>query len=75
MYQAKRDKIRNFLKRGTFKVVVLEALPTEATVLLGIFALKMNSTKNGEAKFTMRYLIGAHRERMKYLMFHSSLTM
>lgn len=74
MTDAKEKEIESLLNRGTFKVILLEEIPSDGNVLPGRFVLSIKSTENGEIKYKARYVIGAHRDRLKHMMVHSSTT-
>ena len=56
MTEAKKTKIRNLLKQGTFKVTLKEDVPSDGNVLPGRFVLALKSTKDGEIKHKTRYV-------------------
>ena len=75
MTEAKRQEIKNLLKRGTFKVLLREDIPRNANVLPGRFVLAFKSTEDGKLKHKARYVIGGHRDRLKHMMVHSTSTL
>ena len=54
MKEAKRKEIRNFLERGTFKVISKEEVPPDANVLPGRFVLAIKSMEDGKEKWKAR---------------------
>lgn len=75
MVAAKKDEVRNLLKRGTFKGMLKEDIPPDGNVLPGRFVLSIKSTEDQEIKFKARYVIGDHRDKLKDLMVHTSTTL
>lgn len=74
MKKAKLTEIHNLLKRGTFKAVLSEEIPQDATVLNGRFVLAIKSTVDGKTICKARYVIGGHRDKFKRFIVHSLST-
>ncbi len=75
MAEAKREEIRRLLKRKTFKVILQEKVPPNATIFPWRFVLAVKSTKDGKVKFKSGYAIDGHRDRMKDVMVHDAATL
>ena len=75
MMKARREEIANLIKRGTFKIILKEDVPTNANILPGRFVLSLKSTIDGTIKHKARFVIGGHRDKLKNLMVHSSQTL
>jgi len=75
MTAAKQAEVRDLLRRGTFKVILREDVPSDANVLPGRFVLAIKSTEDGKIKHKARYLIGGHRDRLKHMVIHLASTL
>lgn len=68
MIDAKHKEIKGLRERKTFKIILLEDVPSDASVLPGKFLLAIKSTNDGWNKFKTLYVIGCHSDRLKKLM-------
>lgn len=75
MQETEQDEIINLIKRGTFKVILKKEVPPDANILPGRFVLALKSTVVGTVKHKARFLIGGHRDKLKFYMVHSSQTL
>ena len=74
MRQAVLDEVKDLLRRGTFKVILKGELPDGANALTARFVLAIKSSTDGKVKYKARYVIGAHRDILKYFMVHGAQT-
>lgn len=74
MTEAKKSEIRNFLRRNTFKIILKKDVPPNGNILSGRFVLAIKSTVDGQIKFKARFVIGGHRDKMKNMMVHCTIT-
>lgn len=75
MNDAKRKEIRDLLRRGTFRAVLIDEVPPDANVIPGRFVLAIKSKLDGKIKFKARFVVGGHRDKLKEFMVHSSQTL
>ena len=75
MDKAKREEIKSFVDRGTFKVILTEYALKDGNVLHGRFVLAIKSSEDGETKYKARYVTGGHRDRLKHMMVHTTSTL
>ena len=72
MVAAKYSEIRDLIRHGTFKVILKEEIPKEASVLTVRSVLAIKSTVDGEIKFKARYVAGGLRDEMKDYLVHGA---
>ena len=65
-------EVQDLLKRGTFNVILKEELPDGANALTARFVLAIKSNADGEIKFRARYVMGAHRDKLKHFLVHGA---
>ena len=58
----KYNEIRDLIRRGTFKVVVIEEIPVGVNILTARFVLVIKSSMDGEIKLKARYVAGRHMD-------------
>ena len=69
-----RTKIRGLLELGIFRKI-LKDFPEDSNVLPCRLFLDLKSTENEKIEFSVRYVIGRHRDKLKSYMVHSSQTL
>lgn len=75
MTRAKQKEVRDLLKRGTFKIILKEAVSSNANVFSGRLLLAIRSDLDGRIKHKARYVMGGQRDKWKELMVHKSKTL
>lgn len=73
--EARQSEMESLFRRGKFRVILKEEVPTNANVLPGRFFLAIKSTKDGKIKHKAGFVIGGHRDKLKDFMVHSSQTL
>ncbi len=73
MREARRTEIKDLLDRWAFNVILREEVPDGSNVLAARFLLTIKSTEDGKINYEAKYVVGAHRDRLKHL--HSSQTL
>eukprot|EP00171_Calliarthron_tuberculosum_P007692 IDg7692t1 len=56
------------------RIYVKKRLPTDANVFPGRYVFAIESTEDGKVKFKALYVIGRHRDKLKNIKVHSSVT-
>lgn len=68
------EEVADLVDRGTFQTVLREYIRVDEKVLPGRFVLSIKSSLDGASKFKSRFVAGAHINKIKNLMVHSSQT-
>ena len=74
MKQVIAREVKGLVDAGTFQIILREDIHADANMLSGRFVLAIKSTKDGEVKYKVRFVIGGHRDKLKHVMVHHTAT-
>ena len=75
MQKAKQKEIDNLVQRGVFEFVKRSDIPKGANVITSRFVLAIKSPMNAEKINKARYCAGGHKDKMKNVMVHHTVTL
>lgn len=75
MTVAKRQEIKTLLEKRTSNSILRKGTSSDASVLLGRFALTLKTSEYGKTKYRARHVIGGRRGKFKQMMGHSTSTL
>lgn len=72
---AKKKEMDGLLRRGTWKVVLRDEVPSGANILGGRFVMSIKDTETDEPVYKARYVVQGHRGKEKNTLVHDAQTM
>lgn len=71
---AKKKEIQGLIDRGTWKIVLKDELPKEASIKDGRFVLAIKDEGTDKKVYKARFVVQVYRDKMKTLLLHDSPT-
>lgn len=68
------EEVRDVLKRGTVKVILQDEFPNGVSAWTALFLLAIKSDAERMIKLKATYVIGGHRDKLKYYVVHGAQT-
>lgn len=72
--KAKQKEIAELIKRGTWKIVLMEDIPKNSNVMNGRFVMAIKDIETDKPFYKARFVVQGHRDREKDNLVHNSTT-